>query len=193
MPLRFLLRPKQINITYNPPTGFTGTVPTISNPQLINFYVPIGDVLTKMGISLEGCGVYLVSGATEQMLDANLSLFNQNVPENSTILVRVATKAEAQLAASVHIWEEPENANTIVYNVDNFNEIHAATVNKLIEHLTSEKDHGTCCYLWRTKLLMFRIRSRIHTSFRGHIPYVRDSRDAFRQARGTLHSTGEHA
>src|ERR1700677_4953838 len=96
-------------------------------------------------------------------LDPNLSLFNQGVSENSTIIIQPATKngiflfsflllyiyfnchviniynAEVQ-AASVHIWEEPENANTIVYNGDNF-EIHAATINKLVERLTSEKDH----------------------------------------------------
>ncbi len=49
---------------------------------------------------------------------------------------------EAAINASMHIWDEPENANTIVYNVDNFNQIHAATINKLVERLTSEKDHG---------------------------------------------------
>jgi hypothetical protein len=88
-------------------------------------------------ISLTGC-------TGNQYLDANLSLFNQNVSENSTIIIQPATKEDktAAEAASVHIWEEPENANTIVYNVDNFNEIHAATINKLIERLTSEKDHG---------------------------------------------------
>lgn len=51
-------------------------------------------------------------------------------------------------AASVHIWDEPENASTIVYNVDNFNEIHAATINKLVERLTSEKDHGMFLFLF---------------------------------------------
>lgn len=51
-------------------------------------------------------------------------------------------------AASVNIWDEPENATTIMYNVDNFNEIHAATINKLVERLTSEKDHGIYLFLY---------------------------------------------
>lgn len=44
--------------------------------------------------------------------------------------------------ASINIWEEPENANTILYNPENFPEIHAATLNKIVERLTSEKDHN---------------------------------------------------
>lgn len=139
-PLRYQLKPKLLNIQHQVPPNFEGTLPKISNPLRVNFYAPIGGVLEKLGISLEGSGIYLLNESTgNQYLDANLSLFNQNVPENSTLIIQPATK-EVQ-AASVNIWEEPENATTIMYNVDNFNEIHAATINKLVERLTSEKDH----------------------------------------------------
>lgn len=140
-PLRYQLKPKALNIQYHPPPKFEGVPPSFPDPVRVNFYSPIGVVLGKLGIpNLEGSGIYLLNESTgNQYLDANLSLFNQNVPENSTIIIKPASK-DVQ-AASINIWDEPENANTIMYNVDNFQEIHAATINKLIERLTSEKDH----------------------------------------------------
>eukprot|EP00026_Physarum_polycephalum_P000936 Phypoly_transcript_00937.p1 GENE.Phypoly_transcript_00937~~Phypoly_transcript_00937.p1 ORF type:complete len:870 (+),score=157.80 Phypoly_transcript_00937:977-3586(+) len=140
VPLKYSLRPKLLNIQFIAPPNYQGIHPSFSNPLRVHFYSPIGGVLEKLGVRLDGCGIYLQNETTgNQYLDPNLSLFNQGVPENSTIIIQPATN-EVQ-AASVHIWDEPENANTIVYNVDDFNVIHAATINKLVERLTSEKDH----------------------------------------------------
>lgn len=112
-PLRYQLKPKVLNIQYQAPPKFEGTPPTIPSPVRVSFYAPIGGVLEKLGIPLEGSGIYLLNESTgrllylcsyllnnnkltsnvgNQYLDTNLSLFNQNVPENSTIIIQPATK-----------------------------------------------------------------------------------------------------
>lgn len=151
--VRFALKPKAVTITReiqaaDGTAAEGGGNPTPVPPQVIKrmvpFHLSIKEIMEYLKVPLEGAAVYLSSekSGAQQLLDTNLSLFDQNVSENATLVVKPAS-AEISLfdPASVNIWEEPENANTIVYNTENFPEIHAATLNKLVERLTSEKDH----------------------------------------------------
>jgi hypothetical protein len=64
VPLRYSLRPKLLNIQYHAPANFQGTPPTFPNPIRVHFYSPIGGVLEKLGVPLEGCGIYLLNEST---------------------------------------------------------------------------------------------------------------------------------
>jgi hypothetical protein len=49
----------------------------------------------------------------------------------------------------MNIWEEPDEDNIILYTPPNGTKqaIKAATLNKLVVQLTSDKDHGTQMYI----------------------------------------------
>lgn len=83
----------------------------------------------------------------------NKSLASQNVPHNSTVIVKFLETEKTgwkvssvplisllDAAADVNIWNEPEDSSTIILDTDR--NVRAATLNKLIALVSSEVTSG---------------------------------------------------
>eukprot|EP00013_Stygamoeba_regulata_P005514 CAMPEP_0177637074 /NCGR_PEP_ID=MMETSP0447-20121125/4778_1 /TAXON_ID=0 /ORGANISM="Stygamoeba regulata, Strain BSH-02190019" /LENGTH=1732 /DNA_ID=CAMNT_0019138979 /DNA_START=143 /DNA_END=5342 /DNA_ORIENTATION=+ len=175
--LKFALAPRSLDVTVaTQAAGAEEAGKSRKLPVLVDFTVPVRELLAKIkqqaGIADSDLVMYQRVHKAELPLDPSVSLRSQTNSTSVRLVVRPrdVNAATSGVVADLNIWCEPKQVGVnVTYNADKEGEIETATLNKLVEHLTSVEDFDlsfmetfllTYTYFTTGELLLCKLQQR---------------------------------